>query len=79
MLNDSNMPRPDALAPELDDIDPSEPEGDDEFEDVADEEDDTLPGSDDFEAVVPTPTHAVARMHLNTLNRRTGGFAWFSA
>ncbi len=31
------------------------------------------------EGVVPTPTHRVARMNLNTINLRTGGFAWFSA
>ena len=67
-----------AMAPDLDDVDLSDLEVDDYVEQAASDPDDTVPGAN-LDDALPTPTHHVARMHLNTLNLRTGGFAWFSA
>jgi hypothetical protein len=63
---------------DLDDVDGEE----NEIDDLA-HSGPTPPRSDtepvNHEGVLPTPTHRVARMNLNTINLRTGGFAWFSA
>lgn len=71
-------PSEEAAPNDLDEVDGEEIEIDD-----LDDCGPTPPRSDtepaDREGVLPTPTHRVARMNLNTINLRTGGFAWFSA
>ena len=73
-----DITREDATAPELDDIDDSDAECDDFFEFPETDEDDEV-GPARTKGVLPTPVLHLARMNLNTINQRTGGFAWFSA
>jgi hypothetical protein len=78
-----NPAREDAMTDEpgdLDDIDGSdlESEDDTEFEETDDYDDDAVEHTN-TEKVLATPAPSVARMNLNTINLRTGGFAWFSA
>jgi hypothetical protein len=80
----SDPTREDATAHEpheptdLDDVDGEEIEIDD-LADIGATPSSLDSGNPDAEGVRPTPTHRVARMNLNTINLRTGGFAWFSA
>ncbi len=70
--------REEAMAPELDDVDPSDLDVDD-FTDYPETNEDGAVEPANTEDVLPTPVHHVARMNLNTINLSTGGFAWFSA